>query len=536
MTEETIDTLDDLLSQVADPIVMGSRLNAACHKVVAMFKALEDTAATERARADVEKVRATLVGEVEETLETLENGPAPNASLAGRIEQLVGNLTARAEEAEARAALATHKQSAMADRLTVAERELAEATAKLRIVETGAADVWFWEGRGDEVGSLSCPVVMSAETCRDLLHGKDRLDTALGDIDALIEKVRAAEERAAGLQRLVDQAESVIAEDAEASHEDERPELARCVELVIRQRDDERQRAAELQARVDAIAGPLQDGRRMAGEAYRMWDRDEDHRVGKRIGDAARALDVAVAALRAERVTAAHSNVIGDGLYVGDDSAPAAHGPIEPVAEGVSVRVASGKLPEPEWESAPAAPALLHLLTAEEAGRIAYERETSTWGRVRWDELSDGTREEWGRIGDAVSHETIARVVARMRAVPVSDLGDEFTLAYFGSGTRAAALEAVRERLIAALTAGAAPAAAKPECVPLHRRTSTEAETPATVVRGHGHSGFGWYVWATEYPEDGSIYLGKARRPSADDLAKFGMVEEDGKGKEPAGG
>lgn len=47
---------------------------------------------------------------------------------------------------------------------------LAEATRQLAIVDAGAEGVWRWQGDGhDHPESLSCPVVMSADTLRALL-------------------------------------------------------------------------------------------------------------------------------------------------------------------------------------------------------------------------------------------------------------------------------------------------------------------------------------------------------------------------------
>jgi len=48
-------------------------------------------------------------------------------------------------------------------------RELAHTRAALAIVETNRPGVWLWEdGGANDIESLSCPVVMSADTCREL--------------------------------------------------------------------------------------------------------------------------------------------------------------------------------------------------------------------------------------------------------------------------------------------------------------------------------------------------------------------------------
>ncbi len=38
-----------------------------------------------------------------------------------------------------------------------------------------------------------------------------------------------------------------------------------------------------------------------------------------------------------------------------------------------------------------------------------------------------------------------------------------------------------------------------------------------SLEHGEGHSGVGWYAWATEYPEDGSVFVedGPARDMTA---------------------
>jgi hypothetical protein len=57
-----------------------------------------------------------------------------------------------------------------------AKREAVEA--ELRVVKTDIDGVWKWQGEGDEPSSLTCPVVMSAETLRklvrpNLVHNQD---------------------------------------------------------------------------------------------------------------------------------------------------------------------------------------------------------------------------------------------------------------------------------------------------------------------------------------------------------------------------
>lgn len=340
---------------------------------------------TERARADAAKALA------DEALDGLEEASARYVELVERFDAALVERHAyksRAEEAEARAALATHKRSAMAERLTVAERELAEATAKLRIVATGEADVWFWEGRGDEVGSLSCPVVMSADTCRDLLHGKDRLDTALGDTEALTEKVRAAEERAAGLQTRVDA--------------------------------------------LDTLAG-----------AIRTFTVEAPH--GKPNGLAEAALAKLGHSLRARDFVDAE-DAYGDlcHWYAADTRA------LRMAAE----LAIGGDFRSPSAGDAPA-PA---LLTRDDVAGIVNDA-------FRAAKANGAAASQAADISlEAVSRETLARAVARMRAVPLKEL----VVAFWNAGPTeldlgevgwtGRGLENARAALIAALTTGAAPA------------------------------------------------------------------------------
>lgn len=44
-----------------------------------------------------------------------------------------------------------------------------------------------------------------------------------------------------------------------------------------------------------------------------------------------------------------------------------------------------------------------------------------------------------------------------------------------------------------------------------------EAQVEVTVSHGNGSEGPGWYVWETEYPEEGYVYFNQMR-PGIDDL------------------
>ena len=99
------------------------------------------------------------------------------------------------EAARARADEAERKLSAVADLQRSTAADLNTARAQLRMVSAGPADVWRWQGDGhDDPASLSCPVVMSAETLRELVAARERvatlgtptpLDLAVGEVCAV---------------------------------------------------------------------------------------------------------------------------------------------------------------------------------------------------------------------------------------------------------------------------------------------------------------------------------------------------------------
>jgi hypothetical protein len=87
------------------------------------------------------------------------------------------------------------KLAGIADHLTTVLAELHEARLKLSIVATPQENVWMWQGDGDEPESLSCPVVMSAETLRSLLGpGKENqtLRMMIQDQSVEIQELRHA--------------------------------------------------------------------------------------------------------------------------------------------------------------------------------------------------------------------------------------------------------------------------------------------------------------------------------------------------------
>ena len=46
-----------------------------------------------------------------------------------------------------------------------------------------------------------------------------------------------------------------------------------------------------------------------------------------------------------------------------------------------------------------------------------------------------------------------------------------------------------------------------------------------TIVESNGHSGPGFYVWLTEYPDEGSAFF--QVEPTAEEIAEAGFAFED---------
>jgi hypothetical protein len=66
--------------------------------------------------------------------------------------------------------IATEKiNSILREELNDAKTSAAEAIDNVRTVFAHREDVWFWQGEGNDPESLSCPVVMNADTARKLV-------------------------------------------------------------------------------------------------------------------------------------------------------------------------------------------------------------------------------------------------------------------------------------------------------------------------------------------------------------------------------
>jgi hypothetical protein len=80
----------------------------------------------------------------------------------GALVALVNWLLAERDEA-------TRKWHAIGDELKAEMATTEHLRAQLRVVHAGPDNVWRWQGQGDEPQSLSCPVVMSADTLQSIL-------------------------------------------------------------------------------------------------------------------------------------------------------------------------------------------------------------------------------------------------------------------------------------------------------------------------------------------------------------------------------
>lgn len=91
-------------------------------------------------------------------------------SLAVTVEALQRDMRFAIQYRDNEIARCSERVQVLGDELRVALAERAEALRKLSLVATELEDVWRWEVDGDNhPASLSCPVIMSADTLRDLL-------------------------------------------------------------------------------------------------------------------------------------------------------------------------------------------------------------------------------------------------------------------------------------------------------------------------------------------------------------------------------
>ncbi len=92
-----------------------------------------------------------------------------------KIKRVADREKARADELERK------KANVIADWKRM-EGERDRALAAVRAATAKRDDVWFWQGQGDHPESLSCPVVMSADTLREMLARADAAEAILQDL------------------------------------------------------------------------------------------------------------------------------------------------------------------------------------------------------------------------------------------------------------------------------------------------------------------------------------------------------------------
>jgi len=90
--------------------------------------------------------------------------------LEGAFHQSISTGVERAEALARQAEAHERKLGAVKSDLKLWTEKLDEAERRLRIVNTDIEGVWFWQGDGhDDPVSLACPVVMSADTLREMV-------------------------------------------------------------------------------------------------------------------------------------------------------------------------------------------------------------------------------------------------------------------------------------------------------------------------------------------------------------------------------
>lgn len=106
---------------------------------------------------------------------TLEKRKA-NAALTAALRNAAPRLLERIAELEAQSDEKDRKLESSRTAYAGERAEKESALAKLRMVSAGIDDVWRWLGDGlDEPGSLSCPIVMSADTLREMVERTNKV-------------------------------------------------------------------------------------------------------------------------------------------------------------------------------------------------------------------------------------------------------------------------------------------------------------------------------------------------------------------------
>lgn len=209
-------------------------------------------------------------------------------SLPGRIEQLVGELQARLDRDGDTKAGFLALQVQLYEHLSMTVRCLHEASG------------------GDGVRDEYADVL---EASKALLNGAKRTEAEWEHAAIEVAQLREAASRVPGLTAEIDEARadrgqlaSIIVDLCKTANvdpsslEDGAETLHGAIGALSERFEAAEKHAAGAWAKYLAFKADVRDARRLLSEAYRAWDSSQDSKCGKRIGDACRALDEALAA------------------------------------------------------------------------------------------------------------------------------------------------------------------------------------------------------------------------------------------------
>lgn len=148
-------------------------------------------------------------------------------------------MTKRAERAERNA-------GAMANELRIANEERDQARRERGVAYMGIDGVWRWQGDGsDAPKSLACPVVMRADTLREMLARAERAEADRDSADAALDRERGLLARVTAERDALAKAVAAYIEEHGLEHddgndydcpEDDTCECALVLDLVARSR------------------------------------------------------------------------------------------------------------------------------------------------------------------------------------------------------------------------------------------------------------------------------------------------------------
>ena len=162
-----------------DPVGCVSRLRTTLARLTAELAAV--TAERDMWRGECASISAEL---------DLPPGMRP---MEGELRRMLGHnrallaqvTTLTAERDEARA-----KNAGLVEHLKFAGTEREDFRQQLSVARCSERDgVWFWQGEGDRPESLSCPVVMSADTLREILRERDEARGLLGEAHHVLDQM-----------------------------------------------------------------------------------------------------------------------------------------------------------------------------------------------------------------------------------------------------------------------------------------------------------------------------------------------------------